>query len=106
MHNQAVDYQFWLDIGSYGWHKRIYQPITQPFVLNRNWPKDRYWTDGDEVKEEQASLYRLVSGLIRRCRKKVYLGLSNLSESGYENDGLLLRTFQRVYQQILSEDVN
>ena len=28
MQNKAVDYQFWLDIGSYGWHKRIYQPVT------------------------------------------------------------------------------
>ena len=87
-------------------HKRIYQPITQPFVLNTNWPSDKYWADQDELEVEQASLYRLVSGLMRRCRNKVYLGLSNLSESGYENDGMLLRTFQRVYQQVLMEDEN
>lgn len=103
MQNQAVDYQFWLDIGSYGWHKRIYQPITHPYVLNRNWPKDRYWTDFDEVETEQESLYRLVAGLLRRCRAQVFLGLSDLSESGYESEGLLLKTLHRFYQQIVME---
>lgn len=100
MRNLAVDYQFWLDIASYGWHERIYQPLTHPYVLNRNWPIDRYWTDQDEVETSQEALYRLVIGLLRRCKQRVYLGLSDLSESGFENEGLLLRTLQRVYQQI------
>jgi hypothetical protein len=104
MRNQAVDYQFWLDIASHGWHERIYQPLTHPYVLNRNWPKDRYWTDLDEVENNQESLYRLVAGLMRRCRRRVYMGLSELSESGYENEGLLLRVMQRVYQQIAGEN--
>lgn len=104
MRNKAVDFQFWLDIASYGWHERIYQPLTHPYVLNRNWSIDRYWTDLDEVETSQEALYRLVLGLVRRCRKKVFLGLSELSESGYENEGLLLRVLQRVYQQILAEN--
>jgi hypothetical protein len=104
MRNQSVDYQFWLDIASHGWHERIYQPLTHPYVLNRNWPKDRYWTDLDEVENNQESLYRLVAGLMRRCRRRVYMGLSELSESGYENEGLLLRVMQRVYQQIAGEN--
>ncbi|MCB2180095.1 hypothetical protein KQH54_03135 [bacterium] len=103
MQNRAVDFQFWLDIGSYGWHKRIYQPITHPYVLNRNWPKDRYWTDFDEVETEQESMYRLVMGLLRRCRSQIYLGLSDLSESGYESEGLLLKTLHRFYQQVVAE---
>jgi len=99
MRNQAVEFQFWLDIASHGWNERIYQPLTHPYVLNRNWPKDRYWTDIDEVETNHEALYRLIIGLIRRCRQKIYLGLSELSESGYESDGLLLRTLQIVYQQ-------
>ncbi|MEJ2758782.1 MAG: hypothetical protein P8046_09915 [Anaerolineales bacterium] len=103
MQNQAVDYQFWLDIGSYGWYKRIYQPITHPYVLNRHWPIDRYWTDADEVEIKQDALYRLVSGLLRRCRGQIFLGLSDLSESGYENEGLLLKVLHRLYQQAVAE---
>lgn len=106
MQNRAVDYQFWLDIGSYGWHKRIYQPVTHPFVLNRNWPIDRNWTDNAEIDVERESLYRLVVGLFRRCKKMIYLGLSNMSEAGYENDGMLLRTFQGIYQQLASKRTN
>lgn len=104
MRNRAVDYQFWLDIASQGWHERIYQPLTHPYVLNRTWPLDRYWTDLDEVETGQETLYRLMIGLMRRCRKQVFLGLSELSESGYENEGLLLRVLQRVYQQIAGEN--
>lgn len=103
MRNRAVDYQFWLDIGSHGWHERIYQPLTHPYVLNRNWPADRYWTDLEEVETSQETLYRLMVGLMRRCRRQVFLGLSDLSESGYENEGLLLRVLQRIYQQISNE---
>ena len=104
MRNRAVDYQFWLDIASHGWHERIYQPLTHPYVLNRNWPLDRYWTDLDEVETSQDSLYRLMVGLMRRCRKQVFLGLSELSESGYENEGMLLRILQQVYQQLSVEN--
>ena len=104
MRNRAVDYQFWLDIASHGWHERIYQPLTHPYVLNRTWPLDRYWTDLDEVETGQETLYRLMVGLMRRCRRQIFLGLSELSESGYENEGLLLRVLQRVYQQIAGEN--
>ncbi|MEJ2447761.1 MAG: hypothetical protein P8Y37_07445 [Anaerolineales bacterium] len=37
LYNKPVDYQFWLDIGSRGWYERIYQPLTNPHVLHRNW---------------------------------------------------------------------
>ncbi len=37
VNNRPVRYQFWLDIGSQGWWSRLDQPLTQPYVLNRNW---------------------------------------------------------------------
>lgn len=98
--NQAVEYQFWLDIGSSGWNERIFQPLTHPYVLNRTWPKDRFWSDADEVEASQATLYRLAIGLLRRCKTKVFLGLSDFGESGSEFQGVLLKSFQRVLQQI------
>ena len=96
MRNTPVDYQFWLDIGSRGWFERLYQPLTHPYVLSRSWRIDRTWTDTDEIETSEEALYRLALGLIRRCRKKIYLGLSELSEQGYENRGPLLRAIDRV----------
>ena len=35
---RRVDYQVWLSIGSTGWYERLEQPLTQPYVLSRQWP--------------------------------------------------------------------
>jgi len=42
---------------------------------------------------------RLIGGLLRRCRERVYLGLAELGESGFEQRGELLRAFQKVLQE-------
>ena len=97
--NQPVDYQFWLDISSRGWHERLEQPLTHPYVLSNNWPIGQLWTDADEVLAGENQLARLVLGLIRRCKKTIYLGISELDDQGYEERGLLLRIFQKVLIQ-------
>jgi hypothetical protein len=99
MVNQAVDYQFWLDVGGHGWAERLYQPLTQPYVLSRRWPPGAPWTDNEEFTSSQEALYRLTMGLISRCRHKVYLGLSDLGETGYELKGPFLKAIQRVLQK-------
>ncbi|MDY6875901.1 MAG: DEAD/DEAH box helicase family protein [Chloroflexota bacterium] len=99
MSNRPVDYQFWLDVGSRGWWERLYQPLTQPYVLNRGWPRDAIWTDADEHAARQETLFRLTQGLILCCRRKVYLGLSELGERGLEQKGQLLRVIQRVLRR-------
>ena len=96
MNNRPVDYQFWLDVGSRGWWERLYQPLTQPYVLSRHWPRDAAWTDADEHEARQETLHRLTQGLILRCRHRVYLGLSELGEHGREQKGQLLQAIQRV----------
>ncbi|PKN90963.1 MAG: hypothetical protein CVU44_21900 [Chloroflexi bacterium HGW-Chloroflexi-6] len=96
--NRPVTVQFWLDAGSSGWSERLSQPLTQPYVLSRGWQTGRIWTDADEVSAENEALARLVSGLLRRCRRKIYLGLPELGETGVEQRGTLLRAFQRVLQ--------
>jgi hypothetical protein len=98
MMNRPVKAQFWLDVGSSGWHQRLAQPLTHPHVLTREWEPGRIWTDADEVETSRAAMARVVSGLLHRCRERVYLCLAELGESGFEQRGDLLRAFQRVLQ--------
>jgi superfamily I DNA/RNA helicase len=98
MMNRPVTVQFWLDAGSSGWYERLSQPLTHPYVLSRGWDasQGRQWTDADEVQASKEALARLVSGLLHRCRERVYVCLSELGESGFEQRGELLRAFQKV----------
>jgi hypothetical protein len=73
--------------------------LTHPQVLSREWPAGRQWTFADEEQTNKETMARLASGLLHRCREKVYLGISNLGESGFEQRGPLLRAFQHVLQE-------
>jgi len=99
MANRAVEAQFWLDAGSRAWMERLYQPLTHPFVLSRAWHADAPWTDSDEYASGRESLRRLALGLLRRCRSRLYLGLSEVNEQGYEQRGPLLAAFQRLLRE-------
>ncbi|MGE5252114.1 MAG: hypothetical protein ACM3QS_18080, partial [Bacteroidota bacterium] len=96
MMNRPVTFQFWLDAGSSGWYERLAQPLTHPYVLSRGWQPGRVWTDADEVQAAQQAMARLIAGLLHRCRQRVYIGLSELGESGFEERGELLRALQKV----------
>ncbi len=104
MKNTPVDYQFWLNISSPGWGQRLYQPLTQPYVLSRQWEEDRIWTDSDEFESNQDAVYQLVSGLIRRCRKQIYLGFSQFGEQGFEQRGTLLTAVQSMLRRLAKEE--
>ncbi len=97
--NEPVSYQFWLNAGSPGWWERLYQPLTHPYVLSRYWPPDKKWSDDDEISLRQATLLRLIRGLLRRCRSGVYLAISTLNEQGFEERGPLLTLVQQVLRQ-------
>jgi len=96
MMNRPVKIQFWLDPGSNGWVQRLAQPLTQPYVLSRHWQPGRLWLDSDEVNAETESLAKLAGGLLSRCREKIYLAISDLGETGFEQRGTLLKAFQKV----------
>jgi hypothetical protein len=103
MSNRTVEHQFWLDVGSTAWWERLYQPLTHPYVLSRAWTSGaddrlaaRAWTDVEEYAARQDALACLVLGLVRRCRKQVHLGLSELGEAGNEARGPLLQAIQQV----------
>jgi hypothetical protein len=101
MMNRPVTVQFWLDIGASGWVERLFQPLTHPYVLSRGWDPSagHQWTDSNEVQAASESLARLVGGMLSRCRERVYLGLSDLGETGFEQRGALMRAFQKVLQE-------
>jgi hypothetical protein len=106
LNNRPVDYQFWLNIGSEGWSQRLYQPLTHPYVLSRQWQFGETWDDEDEQRTNRDALGRLVLGLTRRCRKSIYLGYSEFAENGYEQRGLLLDTIQGMLRHIALEENN
>jgi hypothetical protein len=96
MRNKPVSHQFWLDIGSQGWWARLYQPLTQPYVLSRNWQPGQQWTDNDEYAANQNTLARLTTGLLRRCRQHVYLCNVSVNERGLEERGQLMLALQSI----------
>jgi hypothetical protein len=104
MMNQPVRVQFWLDAGSTAWLERIYQPLTHPYVLSREWPQGAVWTDEDEVRVRQGALARLILGLARRCRERIYLAYSELNERGYEQQGPLLQAVHRLLRDLNREE--
>lgn len=88
--------QFWLDITSNGWHERIYQPLTHPYVLSRQWQRGQHWTDENELYANRDMLARLTGGLAFRCSEKIVLASSQLNVAGSEESGVLARAVQRV----------
>jgi hypothetical protein len=96
MRNRPVDTQIWLDIGSGGWWERLYQPLTHPFVLSPTWPAHEIWSDFHEFRMRQETMRRLLLGLVRRTRRRIYLGMSDYSESGFEQRGPLLSLANRL----------
>ncbi len=106
MQNRIVDYQFWLDVGSTSWWERIEQPLTHPYVLMRHYVSKQPWTEQDEVDAQQTLLHRITIGLLRRCRKGIYLGISDLGEQGFEQRGPLLYVFQQILQRFGEERID
>lgn len=100
MRNRPVSYQFWLEIGSLGWWARLDQPLTQPYVLNRNWKEGTRWTDVEEFNTNQNNLARVVNGLLARCKKKVFLLSVDINQQGDEQRGALMVAVQTLLKRI------
>ncbi len=109
MENRRVRVQFWLDIGSMGWWERLYQPLANPYLLNRNIDLTQRWTEAHEFNANQEAMKRIVAGLLNRCNEKVIVSSVRINEYGSESRGPLLRAFQtlrkRVYLASKESDV-
>ncbi len=97
LRNRAVQAQLWLDAGSTAWHRRIDQPLTNPYFLNSEWsPGKAAWDDRRERAHEIQRLQHLVQGLLRRCCAETHVFVSALSPTGRDQKGLLLRALSRA----------
>jgi hypothetical protein len=94
--NSPVDYQFWLDVGSRGWYERIFQPLTNPHVLNRDWPVGQPWSDAEEIDLNLKTMTRVSSGLIHRCRYGIHFCLTETDERGFEQKGLFIQSLNKI----------
>jgi hypothetical protein len=99
MENRKVKYQFWLDVGSLGWWERLNQPLTNPYLLNRNKDKEQLWTEAFEFNANQAGMLKIVNGLLTRCGKKVYVNTVQTNEYGSEQRGPLLQAFHTLQKR-------
>lgn len=99
MQNRIVKHQFWLDIGNMGWWQRLMQPLTQPYVLSRNWQDGTKWTDIHEYENNQMNMEKMISGLMRRCSGKIFLHTAGFNENGDEQAGPLLKATQRLLRR-------
>ena len=97
--NRPASFQFWIDAGSSAWYEGLVQPLTQPYVLSREWPVGRQWTFADSEQMDLSNMDQLVSGLLHRCRERLALAISSLGENGLEQRGPMLRSFQSVLEQ-------
>ncbi len=72
MRNRAVDYQFWLDIGSSGWWERLYRRSpTLTSCLTTGRPISRGPTSTN-FTTRQANMRRLTLGLLRQRGVKCF----------------------------------
>jgi hypothetical protein len=94
--DRTAEHQFWLDVGSTGWHSRIRQPLTHPHVLSRSWDGGT-WTDADEHEAGLSLLRRLTVGLTRRCTGRVHLAIAAHGQNGEKERGYLLKAFQHFF---------
>ena len=104
--NKSVDYQYWLNVGSSGWYERLEQPLTHPIVLSRHWQPGRKWTAEDDLALSKETLEKFIRGLFNRCRKGIFLGISEYSETGQEEKGLLLLHYQALVRRALRNEKN
>ena len=96
MENRPVACQFWLDIGSLGWWERLNQPLTNPYILRRNWQPGALWSYTQDYTANQENMQRVITGLMNRCQKKIYVYSVQINERGSEQRGPLLQAFQAL----------
>ena len=62
-----------------------------------------YAGQGDRPISDTRTMRRLLLGLVRRTRSRIYLAMSDYSESGFEQTGPLMGLVNRLLAQRSSE---
>lgn len=99
LENRSSDFQFWVDVGSSDWWRPPRQPLTNPIVLSRRWQAGNTWDVEMDVLLRDRLLSRMVDGLVRRCRRALYLFSSTVSTLGYPQEGPLLSAVQQALME-------
>lgn len=100
LQNRPIQVQIWLDTGSNSWYERLEQPLTHPFVLSRQWETGMAWDDVRESSENRASLYRLLTGLLRRCTSQILLFQCELGEQGFDQQGVMIKSIASAFRRV------
>jgi hypothetical protein len=100
MENRRVQMQYWLDVGSLGWWERLNQPLTNPYLLNRNVDRFQQWTEAHEFNANQDAMQRVVEGLVNRCTDRIIANAVRINEYGSEARGPLQQAFQTLQKRI------
>jgi hypothetical protein len=91
---RPVAVQVWLETAATGWWDIPRQPLSNAFVLARDWSPDRLWTMDEDYRIRNELLSRIIRGLTARCRQGVILANSDLDRRGIRQDGPLWRALQ------------
>ena len=100
MQNRPVEVQIWLDVGSNAWFERLEQPLTHPYILNRQWQSGTIWNDTLEFQSNQQTLFQLTAGLMNRCTRRIILMYSELNEQGFDQQGVLIKSIFNTLKKI------
>ncbi|MCX7709547.1 MAG: hypothetical protein N2484_06820 [Clostridia bacterium] len=85
-------------ISSKNWTPRSVKELSNAHVLTKTWnPQDVY---SEELEEQNQKHYLavLMRAILKRCKGRLITFESNLSASGYENDGILSEYFDEILQ--------
>ncbi len=93
MMNRPVSWQIWLNAGSPRWWERIYGHLTNDIVLSQSWQEGDLWDAQKAYETNTETMQNQVLGLLARCRRKVLVYASELSESGQDQKSRLLYLF-------------
>jgi hypothetical protein len=93
---RSVKYQVWLDCATTGWWDIPRQPLSNAFILAREWDSTQAWTMTHEFEVRNQLLGRIVQGLTNRCREGIILASSNIDRRGLHQEGPLWRALYSV----------
>lgn len=83
-------------LSSDNWSPRSIKELTNNHVLTKTWDHDQVYTEDLEIKNQKNYLAVTMRALIKNCKDKLITFESNISSSGFENDGNLSLFFEQL----------
>lgn len=93
---KPVRYQVWLETAATGWWDIPRQPLSNAFVLSRDWDPDQQWSMADDFAIRNELLGNIIQGLTNRCKEGIILANSDIDRRGIRQEGPLWRALYQV----------